>query len=38
MKITTDVMPAEAGIQTLPHLGSRFHGNDDQPVLSDTIF
>ena len=38
MKITTDVMPAEAGIQTPPHLGSRFRGNDNQSVLDDAIF
>jgi hypothetical protein len=38
MKITPNVMPAKAGIQTTPHLGSRFRGNDDQPKLDDAIF
>jgi hypothetical protein len=38
MKITPGVMPAEAGMQTPPHLGSRFRGNDDQSVSDDTIF
>jgi hypothetical protein len=38
MKVITDVMPAEAGIQTPAHLGSRFRGNDDQSVLNDTSF
>jgi hypothetical protein len=31
------VTPAEAGVQTPPHLGSRVLGNDGQSVLDDAI-
>jgi hypothetical protein len=31
-------MPAEVGIQTPPHLVSRFRENDDQSVSDDNIF
>jgi hypothetical protein len=37
MKITPNVMPAEAGIHTPPRLGSRFRGNDDQLMFDDTV-
>jgi hypothetical protein len=38
MKILPHVTPAEAGVHTPPHLGSRVRGNDDQSVFDDTIY